>query len=251
MTGPRVAWRTTGAPAIEPVTLSEVKAALGIEPADTTRDALLARLITAAREAAEAYTGRAFITQTITLLLDDFPGRRVGGAWWDGVRQAARSDLESRQAAPIYLPRPPLQSITSVAFIDVDGTPAAIDPLELIVDTISEPGRIMTPPTAWPATRGSAAVTIVYKAGYGSNAADVPGAVAAAILAHVTDAYQRPSGSVVSESIDNASVTYGTTGADAAGGAFAGTGLRGGAAEMLAPLRIRDAGALTSTYALP
>ena len=45
----RTAWKTTTPPAVEPITLVDAKAELGIPTADTTQDARITRLITAAR----------------------------------------------------------------------------------------------------------------------------------------------------------------------------------------------------------
>lgn len=246
----RTAWKTTTPPAVEPITLVDAKAELGIPTADTTQDARITRLITAARTMAEAYTNRAFITQTITLGLDDFPtdpGHTE--PWWDGVRQAARSTLTGGRApAPIYLPRPPLIELLGVAYITPDGAPTPLDLNALMIDDLSEPARII-PTAGWPATRGALAVTITYRAGYGSNPSDVPPVVAEAILEHVRATLEQPDATIASETIDNASVTYRQQTGSGAGDNLPSVGLRGNAQALLTPLRVRDLGALTSPLA--
>ena len=59
------------APAIEPVTVAEVKEHLRIDEDD--EDALLTTFIEVAREYCEGYQNKAYITQTWDLWLDDFP----------------------------------------------------------------------------------------------------------------------------------------------------------------------------------
>ncbi|MFA5569752.1 MAG: phage head-tail connector protein [Trueperaceae bacterium] len=246
----RTAWKTTTPPAVEPITLVDAKAELGIPTADTTQDARITRLITAARSMAEAYTNRAFITQTITFSLDTFPHDHGNAEpWWDGVRQAARSTLTgARAAAPIYLPRPPLIELLGVAYITPDGTPTPLDLTTLLIDDMSEPARVM-PAGPWPPTRPALGVTITYRAGYGSNPSDVPPVVAEAILEHVRATLEQPDATIASETIDNASVTYRQQTGSGAGDNLPSVGLRGNAQMLLTPLRVRDLGALTSPLA--
>jgi len=56
-------------PAIEPVTLEELKDHLRIDSAD--EDAVLTGLLAAAREWCEGFQNRAYITQTLQLWLDE------------------------------------------------------------------------------------------------------------------------------------------------------------------------------------
>jgi hypothetical protein len=61
----------------EPVSLAEAKRHLRVESADD--DALIASLISAARQAAETLTGRQFVTARWKLVLDSFPGPSLMG----------------------------------------------------------------------------------------------------------------------------------------------------------------------------
>jgi uncharacterized phiE125 gp8 family phage protein len=68
----------------------------------------------------------------------------------------------------ILVPRPPLQSVSSIAYVDSTGSTQTMDASAYIVDTRSEPGRI-TPAygTCWPTARCQInAVTITYVAGW-------------------------------------------------------------------------------------
>ena len=160
-------------PADEPFTLAEVKSHLRLE--DTADDALLVGLIVAARELAESFTHRALITQTWTLFLDRFPaGAR--DPWWDGVVEAATTELVDA-ARPIVIPKPPLQTITFVKAHKQDGTAETVAAADYWVDTASEPGRVTlktgkTWPTSAPRTQN--AVEVEFVAGYGSDRLSVP-----------------------------------------------------------------------------
>ena len=237
---PRASWRVTTPPAIEPITIHELKSELGLVPAHVT-DARLERLIKSARSLAESFTGRAFIRQTITLQLDSFPDR--GMPWWDGVRQAPRAAFTG--GAPIPLPRPPAISLTSVTWWDSSDNSDTLDLSTVELDTMSAPARIhLLTGQSWPAARYRAGVSIVYEAGYGDAAHDVPPEVAEAIVAHARDAIERPNASVSTERIDNVSTTYGNapTGATAEGGGRRSGGLRGGAGTILESLRVIEVG---------
>lgn len=148
-------------PAVEPVTLAEAKLHLRVEPDQTDEDTLIGDLIVAARQHIELVTGRAFVTQTWQYVLDAFPS--------DEIR----------------LPRPPLQSVTSVKYKLEDGTDETLDSGQYVVDITAEPGLIVTAPGYdWPTDTlyPSGAVTVEYKAGYGDAASDVPTGIKQGLL---------------------------------------------------------------------
>lgn len=146
--------RTTDA-AAEPVTVDEVKAHCRIEHSFDD-DVYLPALIKAARMFAEDYTDRAFITQTWAYKLDEFPC----------------SSFENPYAA-IVLPRARAIAISSIAYVDEDGTTQTLSSSLYQVDTSSEPARVIPAwGETWPDTRSQLnAVTITYTAGYGAAAA--------------------------------------------------------------------------------
>ena len=158
----------TTPPDEEPVTLEKAREHLRDPP---SFDELTA-MIVAARQQAEAYTQRAFITQTWTASWSRFPGIAAG----------------------LVLPFPPLQSVTSVAYFDTSNTQQTLtENTHFLVDAASQPG-VVTPHvqdhTTWPATDGrNNAVEVVYVAGYGAAAA-VPQAIKHAILLMVGDMFQ-------------------------------------------------------------
>lgn len=137
-------------PTEEPVSLAEAKAHLRVDGSD--EDALIASLISAARSMCEDLAGRAFVTQTLCAYPDGFPD--CGGA--------------------IKVPRPMLQSITSVEYYDVDGALQTLATTVYEADAIAEPGEVvLLPGQTWPDVQAERrnAVRITYVAGYGNAAA--------------------------------------------------------------------------------
>ena len=162
-------------PAQEPVMLDEAKAHLRVD--DDTEDAYIASLIVAAREWCENYQRRAYITQTRELRLDGFPRRPF-----------------------IRLPRPPLQQVTAIKYVTADGTETTLDASQYVVDTASQPGRVLLAPGAsWPAVdlQPGGAVRITYTCGYGDTPDKVPAAIRRAILLLVGHLYENREAVVV------------------------------------------------------
>ena len=113
-----------------------------MEPVETT---LLESWIRAARMHVEQRLSVALVEQTWRLTLDGFPPSGL----------------------PILLPRPPLQSVTSVVYLDTDSVEQTLDASAYVVDVESRPGRIgPVQDTLWPdAARQLASVRITYVAG--------------------------------------------------------------------------------------
>lgn len=154
-------------PAVEPVSVLEVQAALRVDSIDDEN--LVAALAVAARQWCEAAVGRAFATQTWRLRLDAFPA-----------------------GAAILLPRPPLLAVSSLTYIDAAGAPQTWASSNYIVSADLEPARLsLAAGASWPATAARPdAVTITYTAGYGGPA-DVPQPLRAAILLKCQALYDR------------------------------------------------------------
>jgi uncharacterized phiE125 gp8 family phage protein len=94
-------------------------------------------------------------------------------------------------SACIRPPRPPLQGVTSIAYLDTQEVLQTLAPSAYRVDTAREPGRILwSPGASLPALAPvPAAVQVVYDAGYGLAAA-VPETFKQAILLSVGDLYE-------------------------------------------------------------
>ena len=163
-----MALRVTTAPAVEPVTAAEVKLHSRIDT--DADDGKIAMLIEAAREYIESVTGRRFVSTTLTLTLDRFPA----------------DDF-------IELPGAPLQSVTSVKYVDSLGAIQTFSSSSYDVDVTDDMhGRIYVDrSTGWPSVYYQRnAVTIIYKAGHGDTAANVPEKIKQAILLLVGHWYE-------------------------------------------------------------
>ncbi len=147
------------APTTEPLTMTEAKTHLRVDYTDD--DGLIANLITVTRGAVETVTRRALITQTWDWTLDAFPAGR-----------------------DLIVPLPPLQSVTSITYVDIDGNSSTVSASDYYVDTVSEPGRIrLKSGTSWPSVtlREANGVTVRFVAGYGGINA-VPARIRHAML---------------------------------------------------------------------
>jgi uncharacterized phiE125 gp8 family phage protein len=127
-------------------------------------DTLITSLIKAAREKGEDLSRRAFITQTWEQIID---------AWPVNFR------------LKIY--RPPLQSITSVKYLDSDNVEHTWT--DYVTDTRNEPGIIIFNTLPGDALLESGAITVRFVAGYGADTA-VPERIKSAILSLVAYWYE-------------------------------------------------------------
>lgn len=148
-----------------PVSLGEAKAQLAIDPGVGEHDVHLMRLIQAATERSEQFTGRAWLSQTWLLVFDCFPR-------WH-----------------FYLPRPPCQEVSQITYTDTAGAEQTLDPELYRVATRSHPARVVAAHgQSWPATLQEVeAVEVTYVAGYGDDAEDVPELARQAILLTVNE----------------------------------------------------------------
>lgn len=149
-------------PAGEPLTLAETQSYL--KTSDPSETAWITSAIQAVRESCEAFARRALMTQTWTLWLDTF--------------QPSSSNLRE-----IEIPRAPLQSVTHVKTFTTNDIATTLDATRYLVDTASEPGRlILREEQCWPtALRIARSIEIEFVAGYG-DAADVPAALRQGML---------------------------------------------------------------------
>lgn len=135
----------------EPLTLSEAKRQCYIRADDDSKDDELADYIAAARQYIEENEGGnvQIVTATYQLKLDGFP----------------------RGAGCIELPRPPLQSVDSISYLNGDGdTQSLTEDTDYVVDVAAFPGQIgLAYGKTWPTTRPQLnAVTIQFVAGWTS-----------------------------------------------------------------------------------
>lgn len=151
------------------------------ENSTTAQVEVIDRQIAAARRWAEEKTGRALLTQTWDLFLDRFPSE-----FWP---------------FDIRVPKPPLQSITTLKYTDENGTQQTLGSTLYTVDVSSTPGRIVPAfEETWPTTQGHINdVEIRFIAGYGANAEDVLEDIREAMLKRVNALYLHRESVVVGE----------------------------------------------------
>jgi len=131
-------------PASEPLTLAEAKVQCKVDHSDEDENILM--LISTVRQHAETILRRRLITQTLDGYMDSFP---------DEIKLM------------------PLQSVTSITYVDTNGDTQTLAADQYLVDAVSQPARI-TPAygVSWPATRAQInAVKVRFVAGYGLPAA--------------------------------------------------------------------------------
>ena len=141
-------------PAVEPITLAEAKQHLRVDVTDD--DALITILIIGAREACENFIHGKLITQTWEVELDAWP----------------------TDQSPVLIPIEPLISVQSVKWADDLNTVTTMTvATDYLVDTDSEPGRLVLPPnnnwpgnSLWPVSP----IKINLTAGFGADETKVP-----------------------------------------------------------------------------
>ncbi|MFU0506648.1 head-tail connector protein [Pseudaminobacter sp. NGMCC 1.201702] len=151
-------------PAVEPVTLAEVKNHLRLS--HQSEDELLAGLIRAAREDVERATGVAMIDQTWRLVLDCWPR---GGC--------------------VTLMRHPVREILSVTLFGSEGEASVMDPSDYQLDSLSRPARLQFHRRPEP-LRAMNGIEIDFKAGFGEAGTDVPDLLRRAVLMLVAHWYE-------------------------------------------------------------
>lgn len=143
-----MAWTQTVTPTSEPLNLDEVKEQCGIRGDDL--NTWFGNAIVAAREKAEADSGLQLITATWTLTLDyNFP------------------------LGEILLDKPPIGSVSSVQYVDENGTTQTWAASKYTVSKGHVKTRIVPAwSETWPTTRLVVdAVTVTFTAGYGTATA--------------------------------------------------------------------------------
>lgn len=151
--------------AINPVTLDEAK--LHLRVTHDSEDTLIESQISAATRYCEDRIGQQFITATWRLLLDCFP-------------------------AFIWLPRPPLITVTSLTYVDTAGATQTLATSEYQINSQRRPAAIAPARNKfWPSIDHETfnPVQVNYTAGYGPAETDVPESAKQAIKLLVSHWY--------------------------------------------------------------
>jgi hypothetical protein len=169
------------APAVEPLLVADAKAMLGIGSEVT--DTVMGAFVTAARQMIDGSIGwinRCLVTQTWDLVLDAFPWQDYYAlndkGFYDRPATAIPfRDMRHHQRQGIVIPLAPVQSITSITYLDTNGAQQTLDPANYALIP-GEPGRIVLAFSgAWPsAALVAGSVKVRFVAGYGADGSSVP-----------------------------------------------------------------------------
>ena len=156
--------QVTTAPVLEPLTATEAREFLRVDGTD--ENTAIETYIAAARAEAEHDLQRSLLTQTITMTLSSFPSE-------------------------IRLPRPPIQSVSSVKYYDDDNVQKTLTVTTDYLVRVGESSGCIYRPSAssWPTTYDRPdAVEVIYVAGW-TSAALVPAEIRAYIRMVVGSIY--------------------------------------------------------------
>ena len=151
----------TAEPASEPLTLAETKTYLKID--NSSDDTLITNLIIAVRKSAEEFLQSALITQSWKLSFDKYA------------------------PSSVVLPMAPVQSITSVTIFARDGSSSVMSSTSYY---LSAGNRKLV----FDASPLSHRTEIIYVAGYGASASNVPSPIRYGMLAHIAAIYDGRAG---------------------------------------------------------
>jgi uncharacterized phiE125 gp8 family phage protein len=168
--------KAIGSVSTEPVSLATARLHLRLDtlgsPPTHPDDALVTALITVAREAVENFTELTVAVNTFQVKLDYFENLAI--------------DLGTY----------PVNSITSITYVDTNGATQTIPSGDYVLDTFSKPAQIVLAyDKQWPPVRNQPnAVTVTFQAGFTGNTSPVtnvmPKALIQAMLLTITDLYE-------------------------------------------------------------
>lgn len=138
-----------GGPAVEPVTVPEMKAYLRVDD-DDAQDDLIAGLVKAARLTVEAASRRILIEQRWRVVLDRWP-----------------------QDGTVTLPLLPVIAVDGIEIFDAAGTATEIPAGSIDSDLLSDPPRVTVSDAPEPG-RARNGIAIDLRAGYGATSDAVP-----------------------------------------------------------------------------
>lgn len=170
------------APTVLPVSVAEVKTHLRIDiSADDADIEKKIKAVLAYLDPPLGTLGRAMISQTLQLALEDFP------------------------RSPYALPFPPVQLIASVKYYDLDDVQRTISSSNYILKNDTEPALlILKDGMSWPtdlSVNDPYPVKIAFKAGYGDAPANVPEMIRLWIMMTVGVFYNEREHSIIGQTV--------------------------------------------------
>ena len=157
-------------PTIKPIHLEDIRLHIGLD--DNYFDSQLDDLISVATQRIEQDTRRSLITQTRVLSFDTFPTNGI-----------------------IELPKAPVQSVTSVTYVDTNDATQTLSSSKYSVDSSNTPSRIvLNDGESFPTVRAHYDdIKVTYISGYGSSVASVDPVAKFALKMLVSHLFNAPS----------------------------------------------------------
>lgn len=154
----------TVAATAEPVSMAQALRQCRLEPDDTLNLEYIQDLIPRARAHVERQCAVRFATQTVTMSCDHFTAHR----WWQQTEYMQSAGDMAR------LPEAPVQSITSISYVDVDGMTQTLSAsvYELRADGL-EAAIVLKYNQVWPPIQVGSRITVVAVVGYATAPEDV------------------------------------------------------------------------------
>jgi uncharacterized phiE125 gp8 family phage protein len=176
---------TQTTPSREPLFVDDVRNYLRLD--DDVEETLIVALIAAARQWAENYTGRAFITRTVNQFHDSFNYHNtyIPEGFYTGIHK-------NHPDAFIELAMTPIATFTEVKAIDDAGSETTWDAANYYVDTVRDvPRLVLRDGGSFPSDLRSAnGLKLVYDAGYGASPINIPVAIKMAMMQYCTFMYE-------------------------------------------------------------
>tara|TARA_R100001377_G_scaffold61786_1_gene37750 strand:+ start:84 stop:749 length:666 start_codon:yes stop_codon:yes gene_type:complete len=183
---------TVTAYSTDPVTSSDVKIALRIPTGDSTHNTLITSCINAATKIIMENTQRTLTQETLKLGLDALPYNETASyPYSEGLTVAP---FMSKIGRALYLPRPPLISITHVKTFDDSDNSTTLAASTYYIDKQNPiPRVILRTGQTWDnLLRVANAIEVTYVAGYGTNAGTVPAPLKQAITVLAVNYFENP-----------------------------------------------------------
>jgi uncharacterized phiE125 gp8 family phage protein len=168
--------KAIGSVTTEPISLETARLHLRLDaigsPPTNPDDDLVEVLISVARESVENFTELTMAVNDFQMKLDYFPTSEINLGTW------------------------PVNSITSVTYVDAGGATQTINSADYVLDTFSKPAQIVPAyGKTWPMVRNQPnAVTVTFEAGYTGDTSPVsnemPKALKQAMLLTIADLYE-------------------------------------------------------------
>ncbi len=180
---PQRTFTVTAQPAIEPISLADLKSVLRVTVHDF--DIELKRYLRAARQQLEKDTQRRFVSQSVVMWLDDWFEYDANGRYVDTISSFDNSAYDTlHDYRVVEIREAPVTSVESVEYYNPAGDQVTLDPDDYHVDTVSTPARIVLKDGRhWPSIESGRPnpIKVSFTAGY-QDTASIPAEVSVAII---------------------------------------------------------------------